>query len=140
MAALFDSDRAKSHAMFWCRYWFGPHLVMNSRNCYANDPSQDWKRAWRFKPGDRFLTHEPPLLSSESKPFLHHETNGVGLVFDHYGYKLRSQVEFKERFYGYIGAVGQWERLQSVKSGTVKLSDYLKWINPKISGTVSVTK
>jgi hypothetical protein len=138
MVDLFRSNKTKTHAMFWCRYFFGPHLVMESRNCYANSPSQDWKRAWRFKPGDTFLSHEPPVLSSESNAFMHKETESSGLVFDHYGYAQRSQVEFKEKFYGYPGAVKNWEKLQQVKIGEAKLSDYLPWIKPGQSGIVKV--
>ena len=136
MVKLFQSNPTKTHAMFWCRYFFGPHLVMESRNCYGNSPSQDWKRAWRFSPGDKFARHEPPILSSESEAIPHKDTEAAGLVFDHYGYAQRSQVQYKEAFYGYKDAVKHWEKLQQVKSGEVKLSGYLPWVNPAISGTV----
>lgn len=136
LVEMFDKDRSKNYAMFWCRYFFGPHLVMESRNCYANNPDQDWKRAWRFNPGDKFNSHEPPHLSSESKPFLHRETEACGLVFDHHGYVLKEQVQFKEKFYGYKDAVKHWEKLQEVKCGSVKLSDFLPWVRPEQSGRV----
>lgn len=138
MVGLFAGDRTKTHAMFWCRYFFGPHLVMESRNCYANNPHQDWKRAWRFKPGDRFLSHEPPQLSSEKIAFSHAETEAKGLVFDHHGYAIRKQVEYKEAFYGYKGAVQHWDKLQQMKTGQAKLSDYLPWVRPEQSGIVKV--
>jgi hypothetical protein len=137
LVKLFASDESRTHAMFWCRYFFGPHLVMTSRNCYANNPAQDWKRAWRFRPGDKFLTHEPPHLSGEAEPFMHEATEKAGLVFDHYGYAQRSQVEFKEAFYGYKGAVNHWQKLQGVKA-EAKLSDYLPWVRPEQSGVVEV--
>lgn len=136
MLEMFDKDKIKTHAMFWCRYFFGPHLVMTSRNCYGNSPTQDWKRAWRFKPGDKFLSHEPPRLSSESVPFMHAATEAAGLVFDHHGYAQRSQVQYKESFYGYKDAVKHWDRLQQVRHGEVKLSDYLPWVPSNNSGTV----
>lgn len=135
---IFHTNPSSTHAMFWCRYFFGPHLVMEGRNCYGNSPSQDWKRAWRFKPGDTFIRHEPPILSSEQQAIPHLITEANGLVFDHYGYAQRSQVKFKEGFYGYKDAVKHWERLQQVKTGEVKLSDYLPWVNSQHSGTVKV--
>lgn len=136
IARLFQENPDKTHAMFWCRYFFGPHLVMADRKCYGNNPMQDWKRAWRFKPGDRFLRHEPPHLSSEKLDILHAETEAAGLVFDHYGYAQRSQVQYKQDFYGYRDAVKSWDRLQEVKTGQVKLSDYLTWVPAQHSGMV----
>ena len=136
MLLLFQSNPTKTHAMFWCRYFFGPHLVMESRNCYGNTACQDWKRAWRFNPGDKFVSHEPPHLSSESDALMHEATEAAGLVFDHYGYAQRSQVQYKEGFYGYKDAVKHWDKLQQVRTGERKLSDFLPWVNPSISGTV----
>jgi len=137
LVKLFDSDKLRTHAMFWCRYFFGPHLVMNSRNCYANNPGQDWKRAWRFFPGDKFISHEPPQLTGERVAFMHADTEAAGLVFDHYGYATRAQVKFKESFYGYKGAVKSWEKLQKVTK-TSKLSDYLPWVAASNSGLVEI--
>jgi hypothetical protein len=41
-----------------------------------------------------------------------------GLGFTHYAYALASQVQFKEHFYGYEGALAQWLRMQSLSSNS----------------------
>ena len=117
-----------THAYFWCRYFFGPDIVMTTRNCYGNNPAQDWKRAWRFKPGDRFEKHEPPILTGERLAINHHTTERAGLVFDHYGYAMEPQVRFKEDYYGYAGAVKGWQRLQDNDKWPVRLCDFLPWV------------
>ena len=117
----------RSHAMFWCRYFVGPGMVMNDRNCYANNPAQEWRRAWFRKPEQRFLTHEPPVMSGDQSSFFSHaETEALGLVFDHYSYVLKSQLAFKEVYYGYTDAVKCWERLQKVVTKTT-LSEFFPW-------------
>lgn len=117
-----------THAMFWCRYFFGPDIVMTTRNCYANNPRQEWKRLWRFTPGDKFISHEPPVLSSEKKLVGHADTEAAGLVFDHYGYAMEHQVAFKEIYYGYSNAVNGWRLLQRNTQWPAKLCDYLSWV------------
>lgn len=119
----------ETHAYFWCRYFFGVDIAMTSRNCYGNNPNQDWKRAWKFTPGDTFISHEPPKLSSENDDAWKHEsTNGLGLVFDHYGYATEKQVAFKEDYYGYGGAVVAWRKLQDNDRWPVKLAEFLPWV------------
>lgn len=134
ISVMFDAHPDMQSAMFWCRYFFGPNIVMTSRNCYGNNPKQDWRRAWNFKPGMRFRTHEPPVLGGAEGAFLtHDQTETAGLVFDHYGYAFRRQVEYKEKFYGYAGAVAGWEKLQKNKAWPVRLSDFLPWVESKES-------
>lgn len=124
---LFEQRTDAHNAMFWCRYFVGPGLVMEDRDCFANNPSHEWRRAWRFTPGQLFLTHEPPVLSGQQNNVIPHaETDKLGLVFDHYSYVLQSQVEFKQRFYGYSGAVDGWQELQ--RSTYPKLSQCMPWM------------
>ena len=126
---LLATNQDRSHAMFWCRYFFGPANVQLDRNCYANNPNQEWRRAWNWNPGQLFATHEPPVMSGDqSKFFSHEETEQLGLVFDHYGYVLQRQAAFKQLYYGYHDAPQQWRRLQVRKQNPVKLSDYLTWV------------
>ena len=120
--------KAHTHAFFWCRYFFGPDIVMTTRNCYANNPRQEWKRLWRFEPGKKFVSHEPPILDGEGVAMEHAETEAAGLVFDHYGYALEKQVAFKEEYYGYANAVDNWMKLQHNKEWPAKLCDFLSWV------------
>lgn len=134
MAWLFGSHTEKTHALFWCRYFFGPHLYSSTKHAYGNNPKQEWKRAWRFQPGAKFVSHEPPVMDREQAAFSHEETASQGLIFDHYAYALQTQVQFKERFYGYKHAVEQWQCLQAVTSGCPNAADFLGWL-PKDSGS-----
>ena len=61
-------------------------------------------------------------------PFTHSDTEAAGLIFSHYAYGLASQVQFKEDYYGYAGAVSRWRQLQKVDALPVRLSDYFGWV------------
>jgi hypothetical protein len=129
MAAMFQADPSRTHAQFKCRYFFGPDIIITSENTYGNHFDYEWFRVWRWRPGQLFLSHEPPQMGgSDNKPFTVAETSGEGLVFDHYAYATEEQVAFKERYYGYAGAVAAWRRLQGNKTWPVQLRDYIPWI------------
>ena len=124
---MFNESPKESHAMFWCRYFVGPSKVITDHNVYANNPNQEWRRAWRFSPGQLFTSHEPPKMTGDQIKFFDHEyTAKRGLVFDHYSYVLRSQAAFKEEYYGYVGAVEKWKALQNEKRD-VRLSEHFPW-------------
>ena len=120
--------KKETHAFFWCRYFFGPDIVMTTRNCYANNPRQEWKRAWKVEPGMKFKSHEPPVMEGEDEAVEHRITERCDLVFDHYGYALEKQVAFKEIYYGYTNAVAEWKNLQNNQVWPAKLCDYLSWV------------
>lgn len=82
---MFLENPDKTAAWYWCWYFVGENLVISSRNCYAENPQQEWLRTWRFKPGMQWLSHEPPLLVqpltngqwqdiATLNPFWHQET------------------------------------------------------------------
>ncbi len=58
-------------------------------------------------------------------------TAQLGLVFDHFAYADRSQVEFKERYYGYEGATAAWDQLQQMR-GPVDLCGVLPWVKSSV--------
>lgn len=144
---MFKQDPSKYAAFYWCHYFVGPTLMLLSRHCYANNPNFEWLRTWRYKPGFRFLSHEPPTLAEQSysgtiKPvtlrgtFSHEETESKGLIFQHFAYTVKSQLEFKESYYGYRDAVLNWERLQSHTHFPAKLKEFFTWVNDEtIVGT-----
>jgi glycosyltransferase involved in cell wall biosynthesis len=59
---LFEENPSKTAAYFWCHYFVGPEKIISTRYNYAENPAQEWRRLWRFRPGDRWLSHEPPTL------------------------------------------------------------------------------
>ncbi len=124
MRQMFLAEPDRTAAFFWCHFFFGPDRVISTRNCYAQNPKMEWLRVWRFRPGMNWAAHEPPVLAARQpdgswkdqaavKPFMHAETEAAGLVFQHFAYATREQVQFKESYYGYKGAVKQWELLQA---------------------------
>ena len=137
MRQLFIEQPERTAAFYWCDFFVGPEAVITTRYNYAQNPSVDWQRTWRFRPGDRWDAHEPPTLIrshrgdlGKARPFLQDETERVGAVFQHYAYATEEQVRFKETYYGYAGALAGWRALQHAigAGGPVRLGDYLPWV------------
>ncbi len=143
--AIYESfirNSSKTAAWYWCNFYVGPEAVVSTRNCYSQNPQQEWLRTWNFKPGDRWVSHEPPTLVrkldngtdddvGKINPFLHDETESLGAVFDHHAYVQESQLVFKEEYYGYKGALEGWNDLQKeLNDGSpVLLTKYFSWVN-----------
>jgi hypothetical protein len=135
---LFAAHPRRRAAYYWCRYFVGPDLVISTRNCYAQNPAQEWLRTWRFRPGCRFAAHEPPRLVEKrnGKPidvasleaFLHDETEKHGLVFQHFAYVTLAQLQFKEEYYGYRHAIADWLALQAQTQWPVPLARFFSWV------------
>jgi FkbM family methyltransferase len=136
---MFINNPEKTAAFYWCWYFVGENLVISTRNCYAQNPAQEWLRTWRFKPGCVWTAHEPPVLTeplpndqwrdvAAVNPFVHEETENRGLVFQHFAYAIAKQLEFKEQYYGYSNAVSGWKTLQSQTKFPVLLNQYFLWV------------
>ncbi|RQH36697.1 glycosyltransferase family 1 protein [Okeania hirsuta] len=136
---LFIKNPDKTAAFYWCWYFVGENLLITTRNCYAQNPQQEWLRTWRFKPGYTWASHSPPILvenlpDGQQKniaainPFLHAETEKEGLIFQHFAYVTPEQLSFKQQYYGYKNAVSQWQTLQSQTKFPVYLRDYFAWV------------
>lgn len=148
--ALFSEHTRKKAAFFRCHYYVSPELIIITREMYGNNSSFEWLRVWRYEPGDRWISHEPPMLGgrwlqfgaflrrlrgkrvkvrlSGLDAFRHDETEARGLVFRHFAYVTPEQLAFKERYYGYTGAKDQWFRLRAQTEFPVKLKDYFAWV------------
>jgi hypothetical protein len=115
-------------ANFFCRYFLGPNIVIKHDSDAKNN---SWMRAWNFTPGQRFLKHEPPVLQGARPPTISREAWArSGVIFDHLAYVLPSQVEYKEKFYGYKQALAQWRQLQRNQSWPVNARTFLPWCHP----------
>jgi len=139
---MFLRSPEKMAAWFWCDFFVGERLVISTRNGYAQNPEQEWRRAWRFRPGMKWLSHEPPVLAERlsdgswrdvgrGRIFTHAETEADGLVFQHYAYATEGQVAFKEQYYGYAGAVDAWRRLQAADRFPALLRETLSWVKDR---------
>jgi glycosyltransferase involved in cell wall biosynthesis len=136
---LFIDNPNRFSAWFWCHYFVGPDKVVTTRNCYSQNPEQEWLRVWRFYPGMDWVSHEPPLLVFKTdngvnvdvgrlNPFTHAETEQHGLIFQHFSYLLESQVKFKESYYGYSEALNRWHLLQADENRYSLLRDFFPWV------------
>lgn len=118
-------------AAFYCRCFVGPRRVVSTPGTWGNHVNYEWFRAWRWKPGEKFKTHEPPMLEGHNKLIMHPATAAAGLVFDHHAYSGEAQVAFKEKYYGYTGAVHAWKRLCAVR-GPANPREYLPWVKEDV--------
>ncbi|AFZ05325.1 methyltransferase FkbM family [Oscillatoria nigro-viridis PCC 7112] len=136
---MFVNNPEKTAAFYWCWYFVGEKLVISTRNCYAENPAQEWLRTWRFKPGCVWAAHEPPRLVeplsdaewrdlAAVNPFLHEDTERQGLVFQHFAYVTPEQLRFKEQYYGYKNAFSEWTALQQQDKFPVMLRQYFSWV------------
>ena len=128
----FLSGTTADCAEFQCRYFVGPDIVTIGKNSYGNNRGE-WRRMWKYRPGDRFSRHEPPVLTG---------SNSVAPVyfkdhpyFDHYAYADEKAVAYKEKFYGYKDAVLHWRRLQANTEWPVRLKDFLPWVDGRATAT-----
>jgi hypothetical protein len=132
---MLDPATGVNHEMvFKCRYFLGPNIVTVGDNCYGNKSGgREWVRAWRFEPGQKFISHEPPVLSGHSRDGVipREMTAAAGLVFDHWSWYFPAQISFKEKFYGYKDALAHWTRLQNNRVWPVKLKDFFHWADDK---------
>lgn len=136
---MFIDNPDKTAAYYWCWYFVGENLVIRTRNCYAQNPQQEWLRTWRYTPGSVWVAHEPPRLAeplpngqwrdiASVNSFTHDETENLGLVFQHFAYVTLEQLQFKEEYYGYMNAVSQWQKLQTQTRFPVLLREYFPWV------------
>lgn len=120
-----------SHARFDCIYHVGPNIITVTDNAYGHNPGE-WLRAWRFEPGMRFLSHEPPRLEDVNDAdggsgLNRNEARRRGLWFTHMAYVYPEQVQEKEQYYGYKDALQHWYRLQQNSSWPCALRSFFPW-------------
>lgn len=139
---MFRTNPHKNVAFFWCNYFAGPDKVITTRNCFGNHSEYEWHRVWKIKPGMLFRTHEPPVIDGLNlNPFTHAETEARGLVFDHYSFATRAQVEFKAKYYAgannpnakhYAGLVERWDKFQQEKKWPRHLTELFPFVEPHV--------
>lgn len=108
------------------RYYFGPDLVATQPN--GSQFTGDWLRFWRFRPGMRWDSHEPPSLAgNKGHSMPPDESLKHGVWAEHYSYTTEAQVAMKEALYGYTGAVKSWRELQACTKFPVPTKRYIPW-------------
>jgi hypothetical protein len=135
---LFESQEHLSSIMFACDYYVGPRLVLKGEHCYG-DNDYEWLRAWRFRPGMTFKSHEPPVLLGEvGRRMGKLESQDIVGRFSHYAYATEPQVAFKEKWYKYYGLLEGWKRLQSEKEFPVSLNRYFDHVKTELPLVVKI--
>lgn len=119
---LFELNKKAMRAYFKCNYYFGPDIQVIP----STDRNNSWLRAWWFRPGMCFQSHEPPVLCNNAGPGISAEdSERAGVVFEHKAYVTEAQVRYKEEFYGYTGAVNGWRNLQANTKWPVEVRQFL---------------
>ena len=137
---IYINHPKKTASYYFCHFLVGEKLAITSMDTYGNHTSYEWLRTWRYMPGDRWMSHEPPRLCRKSSsgewkdlgkvnPFMHDVTSSHNLVFQHYAYVLPTQLGFKEKYYGYKNALSQWNNLQKQRQFPVLLKNYFDWVD-----------
>jgi len=126
---MFETDPVGDYMLFDCVFYVGLNIVTTMRGAYGQNWGE-WKRAFRFTPGQK-MRHEPPMLTGESpKGWQNEATLAAGLCFHHFSYCFEHQVAYKAAFYNYPSAVEGWKRLQENTVWPVKhLKDFLPWVD-----------
>lgn len=130
IARLFHDFPQVGSMRFNCRYFVGPDLIATGEDAWGGNDNS-WLRAHRFTAGQRWISHEPPVLEGTSGYCMsRHQTARCGLIFDHHAYELESQVAFKAKFYGgrYWNAVAAWKQLQQHTEFPTPLRQFFPWI------------
>lgn len=129
MVQIYEGNARVAAMQFYCRFFLGQNIIAVGENCYGANAGE-WLRSWRFFPGNKWKSHEPPVFEGLPIPAMpREETRQRGLVFQHFAYVFPQQVQFKQEFYGYKGALEHWMRLQQNKEWPVKLKRFLPWVD-----------
>lgn len=121
---LVDGTNKKSCA-FCCNFFVGPGLIASG---VAWGGSAKWRRMWKWE-GERFLTHEPPVLDLLNERIVDlkeysdrnwQESESMEAcirapAFDHYAYYFEQDVAFKQEYYqGHEHILRNWRRIQKM--------------------------
>jgi hypothetical protein len=127
--SVFIADPCLSSIMFDCLYYVGERLITQGTDCFGSH-SYEWLRAWRYRAGLRFESHEPPKLQGDGKRMSKAASRELIGTFEHYAYATEEQCAYKERFYNYAGLTGQWRALQQHDKFPVELNRFFAFLNP----------
>lgn len=128
IADLYDTNFRIGRMEFYCDYFVGPNLVLRGDGLYGNKHNE-WRRSWRFWPGDFPISHEPPEMHQRKvgRVLNKKETKVHGLVFRHMSYVDPEATRKKMDYYGYRGGYQSWLALQSHTQFPCRLDQFFYW-------------
>ena len=104
----------------------GPHkyvpLPQKKEKSIDTWGTHKYPRLFRYVSGLKWTSHAPPTLSFEKE-----RRFDMDILFHHYSYTLKKQVDFKGSYYGYKDFFDSWKSLQRTQ-GLVMLGDYFPWL------------
>lgn len=106
------ANKAKA-ASFLCDYFVGNgeghQLIV--KGGWGEGNTLRYNRVWQYQKGDKFLSHEPPLLTGQTFA----NTLQLPYRFSHYAYTDVKTVLFKDEWYGgHAGIFEKWQKLNSL--------------------------
>lgn len=90
---LLENTKADS-ASFACNYLLTDQIIVKGE--WGESPGHGYRRLWKFEPGRKFLSHEPPVLEGCNKIL----PPALTPRFDHLSYYYEQDVRFKSKWYG----------------------------------------
>ena len=108
---------------FYANHFWGDfdHCLDESDVHWSNEIP--WMRVFKNDLGSSWVSHAPPIYqNAEGKPMTtdildRNRTLSMGIKLYHYGYVVRSQPEFKEKYYADNTLIKQWDAWQKNKTG-----------------------
>jgi hypothetical protein len=132
----FESHPEKTAASVGCNLYVGPELIASGSD-FGNESEANFKVLWRYEPGMRILSYEPPMLSGQhANAFSRQEMRDRGVYFDHLYFFHEKQVRQKEDYYAsssvsfarmHHGITDRWKSLQARAEFPSAISDVFPW-------------
>ena len=98
---------------FACDYLLSDDIIV--RGTWGESIQHGYRRLWKYEPGRKFLSHEPPIIEKEKTQCPTH----LLPRFKHLSYYYYSDVKFKAAWYGNHENI--FEGWQDIVSGKTKL-------------------
>lgn len=100
-------------ASFMCNYHLPEGMIV--RGTWGESTVDGYHRMWKYRPGSKFISHEPPRIEGATK-IMHHKFTPR---FDHYSYFYESDVIFKSKWYSMHENI--YEGWKEIVEGKVQL-------------------
>jgi hypothetical protein len=134
--SLFDANPDKTVASVPCQLYVTQELVAKGSN-FGCENEENFRVLWRFEPGLKFISYEPPLLSgNHTRAFTRQEMHAQGVYFDHLQWFCEKQARQKEDYYSrssfwiaraHQGITERWKALQARQTFPSSITDVFPW-------------
>lgn len=112
-AELLLENTGTSMAAFACNYYLTDQIIV--RGTWGESIKDGYRRLWMYEPGQKFLCHEPPILSGHTRML----PPSLTPRFNHYSYYYSDDVKFKTAWYkDHENIYKQWTK---ICNGEIKL-------------------